>query len=73
MDGFGSGINGSKLLYLAVATCYCNDLYREARRRGIEIVRVQVEVTGEYGSEGAAASGITDSIGRRQGSAGRDS
>src|SRR6266568_4407677 len=43
-DGFGSSLNGGELLFLALATCYCNDLYREARKRTIEMVRVRVEV-----------------------------
>ncbi|MGE5248812.1 MAG: OsmC family peroxiredoxin, partial [Bacteroidota bacterium] len=28
--GFGSSANGGELLFLALATCYCNDIYREA-------------------------------------------
>jgi uncharacterized OsmC-like protein len=47
------------LLFLAVATCYCNDLYREARKRGIEMVRVRVEVDGEFEGEGEGARNIT--------------
>jgi len=57
-DGFGSGINGGELLFLALATCYCNDLYREGRKRGIEIAKVEVEVSGEFGAEGAPAKNI---------------
>ena len=30
-DGRGSSVNGGELLFLALATCYCNDLYREAK------------------------------------------
>ena len=26
LDGFGSSANGGELLFLALATCYCNDL-----------------------------------------------
>jgi uncharacterized OsmC-like protein len=52
-------VNGCELLFCALATCYCNDLYREARKRGIEIVRVRVEVTGDFGSEGEPARNIT--------------
>jgi uncharacterized OsmC-like protein len=59
LDGFGSSANGGELLFLALATCYCNDLYREARKRGIAIERVQVEVTGEFGAEGTAARNIS--------------
>jgi organic hydroperoxide reductase OsmC/OhrA len=57
--GFGSSANGGELLFLALATCYCNDLYREARKRDIEIVKVEVEVIGEFGGEGEAARNIT--------------
>jgi organic hydroperoxide reductase OsmC/OhrA len=45
-DGFGSSANGSELLFLALATCYCNDIYREARKRGIHVQLVDVEVSG---------------------------
>ncbi|WP_342117567.1 hypothetical protein [Pseudoduganella sp. OTU4001] len=31
--GKGSAVNGGKFLMLALATCYCNDVYREAERR----------------------------------------
>lgn len=58
-EGFGSSVNGGELLFLALATCYCNDLYREARKRGIHIEKVEVEVTGEFNGEGAAADNIT--------------
>jgi organic hydroperoxide reductase OsmC/OhrA len=54
-DGVGSSANGGELLCLALATCYCNDLYREAKKRGIEVQRVEVEVEGTFGAEGAAA------------------
>jgi len=30
-DGFGSSISGGEILFLAIATCYCNDLYREGK------------------------------------------
>jgi hypothetical protein len=36
-SGFGSSANGGELLFLALATCYCNDLYREAAKRGITV------------------------------------
>lgn len=57
-EGSGSGINGGELLFLALATCYCNDLYREAKEREIEIISVQVEVTGCFSTKGAAAEDI---------------
>jgi uncharacterized OsmC-like protein len=57
-DAPGSRVNGGELLFLALATCYCNDLYREARKRNIEIKSVCVEVTGEFGEEGEGARNI---------------
>ncbi len=58
-EGFGSSVNGGELLFLAVATCYCNDLYREAKKRNITIHQVQVEVSGDFGGEGEGARNIT--------------
>jgi organic hydroperoxide reductase OsmC/OhrA len=58
-DGFGSSANGGELLFLALATCYCNDIYREARKRGIDIQKAVVEVAGEFGGEGEPASKIS--------------
>lgn len=57
-DGYGSSTNGGELLFLALATCYCNDIYREARKRGIEVQSVDVEVSGEFGGEGECARKI---------------
>ena len=51
-SGLGSSVNGGELLFLAMATCYCNDIYREAARRGLRVSAVEVEVYGEFGSEG---------------------
>ena len=58
-DGFGSSVNGGELLFLALATCYCNDLYREAKKRDITIEEVEVEVSGEFGAEGEGAKNIS--------------
>lgn len=58
-SGQGSSANGGELLFLALATCYCNDLYREAGKRGIEVSRVEVEVAGEFGGEGEPARNVT--------------
>jgi organic hydroperoxide reductase OsmC/OhrA len=57
-EGSGSSTNGGELLFLALATCYCNDIYREAKRRGVTVEGVQVEVTGEFGGEGEGAREI---------------
>jgi organic hydroperoxide reductase OsmC/OhrA len=57
-DGAGSGVNGGELLFLALATCYCNDLYREAKVFGFEIEAVEVEVSGQFGGKGEPATDI---------------
>jgi len=56
--GRGSSINGGELLFAALATCFCNDLYREAAKRGIEVQDVEVEVTGLFGNPGEPATDI---------------
>ena len=57
--GFGSSANGGELLFLALATCYCNDIYREAAKRNIQVERVEVEVSGDFDAEGAPAKNVT--------------
>jgi organic hydroperoxide reductase OsmC/OhrA len=57
--GFGSSANGGELLFLALATCYCNDIYREAARRGLKVEHVEVEVEGEFGAEGEPARNVS--------------
>ncbi len=57
--GFGSAANGAELLCLALATCYCNDIYREAAQRGITVKQVEVEVTAEFGGPGESGKNIT--------------
>jgi uncharacterized OsmC-like protein len=54
----GSSVSGGELLFLALATCYCNDLYREAAKRRIAINSVEVEVDGDFEAEGKPASNI---------------
>ena len=56
--GDGSAINGGELLMLALATCYCNDLYREASRLQIPIERVEVQAEADFEGIGLAASNI---------------
>lgn len=55
----GSSVNGGELLCLALATCYCNDIYREAAARGVVLTRVSVDVTSEFGGVGEPAHRIT--------------
>jgi len=54
--GYGSSVNGGELLLLALATCFCNDIYREAAKKNIEVLNVEVEVTANFGGEGEAGS-----------------
>ncbi|WP_210505773.1 OsmC family protein [Naasia sp. SYSU D00057] len=58
-EGRGSAVNGGELLFLALATCYGNDVYREAAAAGIPIDAVEVTVEGEFGGPGDPAHGIT--------------
>jgi uncharacterized OsmC-like protein len=57
-SGFGSSASGGELLFLALATCYCNDIYREAAKREIRVERVEVEVEGDFEAEGGPASNV---------------
>lgn len=57
--GPGSGVNGGEFLMLALATCYCNDLFREAVRLGIPVQGAEVEASGEFPGIGLAARNIS--------------
>ena len=57
--GFGSSANGGELLFLALATCYCNDIYREAAKQGLKVEHVEVEVEGEFVAEGEPAKNVS--------------
>jgi uncharacterized OsmC-like protein len=56
--GSGSAVNGGEFLMLALATCYCNDLYREAARLGLTLQRVEVEASAEFTGRGLAATNV---------------
>ncbi|HEX2667344.1 MAG TPA: OsmC family protein [Gammaproteobacteria bacterium] len=58
-SGTGSSVNGSELLCLAVATSYCNDIYREGRERGIEVLRVNVDVQADFQGTGEPLQAIS--------------
>ena len=57
--GYGSSANGGELLFVALATCYCNDIYREAAKQNINVERVEVTVDGDFGAEGEPAKNVT--------------
>jgi uncharacterized OsmC-like protein len=54
----GSSVSGGELLFLALATCYCNDIYREAAKWDIKVESVEVEVEGDFEAAGKPASNI---------------
>jgi organic hydroperoxide reductase OsmC/OhrA len=56
--GRGSSVNGGELLLLALATCYCNDLYREAARLCIDIDSVEVEANADFDRIGGSAGNV---------------
>lgn len=57
--GMGLGYSGGELLLLALGACYTNDIYREARQRGIEVRAVAVEVQGDWGGDPVRARNVT--------------
>jgi putative redox protein len=56
--GGGLGSNGGQLLYLAVAGCISNGLFRDARADGIELSRVRVKVSGDFVGEPAVSKEV---------------
>lgn len=57
--GSGVGFNGGQLLYLAVAGCVSNDLFREAQADGITLSHVRVTVRGEFSGDPAVSDEIS--------------
>lgn len=57
-SGFGSSVSGGELLLLALATCYCNDVYREAGKLNIEVTAVEVECSADFPAEGAPGKDV---------------
>ena len=57
-NGYGSAISGGEILFLAIATCYCNDLYREGKKLGIEVESVEVDVDGDFGGPGEPSTNV---------------
>lgn len=57
-SGRGSSVNGGEFLMLALATCYCNDVYREAERLHIPVDGVFVEASADFAGPGLAATNI---------------
>jgi putative redox protein len=57
--GGGLGLNGGELLYLGVAGCVSNDLFREAQAAGIALRRVRVRARGDFTGDPAVSTEIT--------------
>ena len=53
------GFNGGQLLYLAVAGCVSNDLFREAPAFGVALSRVAVTVRGDFAGDPLVSEEIT--------------
>jgi organic hydroperoxide reductase OsmC/OhrA len=58
-SGSGSSVNGGEFLMLALATCYCSDVYREAARLNIAVDAVEVVAQADFEGVGLAARNIT--------------
>ena len=56
--GGGPDFNGGQLLYLAVAGCISNDLFRDAHAVGIKLSSVRVKVGGDFVGEPAVSDEI---------------
>jgi putative redox protein len=60
--GRGVGFNGGQLLYLAIAGCVSNDLFREARADGIALDRVRVVVDGDFQGDPPVSTDVTYTV-----------
>jgi putative redox protein len=56
--GRGLGFNGGELLYLAIAGCVSNDLFREARAEDIALERVRIVVQGDFRGDPAVSTDV---------------
>ena len=57
--GGGLGFNGGQLLYMSIAACWSNDLYREAATMGIELDGVEISVDGDFPARGSGSTPVT--------------
>lgn len=62
VGGGGLGFNGGQLLYLSIAACLSNDIYREAATMGIDLDGVEITVDGDFPARGAGSTPITVDI-----------
>ena len=57
--GGGLGFNGGQLLYLSIAACWSNDLYREAATIGVDLDGVEITVDGDFPARGSGSTPIS--------------
>ncbi|AVP58886.1 OsmC family protein [Pulveribacter suum] len=57
-NAHGSLLNGGKLLIAALAICYCNDLYREGARIGIEVNGCEVVAAARFNGIGLGSESV---------------
>jgi putative redox protein len=56
--GQGVGFDGGQLLLLALGACYTNDVFREAGKRGLEVLGVRVVVECDWGGDPVRAQNV---------------
>jgi uncharacterized OsmC-like protein len=56
--GPGSSLSGGELLFLALATCFVNDVYREGALLGVPVDGVEATVEGDFARPGQPGTGI---------------
>lgn len=56
--GQGMGFNGGQLLLLSLGACFANDVFREADKRGLEVLGVRVVVECEWGGDPVRAQNV---------------
>jgi OsmC-like protein len=57
-----SAPNGAGVLHVAVALCVLNDIFREGRESGLEVVGVRVSARGEFDEKTWQSTGVTYSV-----------
>ncbi|RPE12443.1 OsmC family peroxiredoxin [Chitinophaga lutea] len=56
--GLGIGFSGEELFMMSIGASLCNDLYREAAIRGIELQHVEIIINGDWSGEPAQARNL---------------
>ncbi len=56
--GQGVGFTGGELLLLAIGACYANDVFREADKRGFEVLGVRVVVECDWAGDPPRAQNV---------------